>query len=43
LAVCKADAEQGGGKRGMDAEGFAEAEDGQKSKNFSVLSIKLAE
>jgi len=30
-------------KRGMDAEGFAEAEDGQKSKNFSVLSIKLAE
>jgi hypothetical protein len=30
-------------KRGMVAEGFKEAEDGQKSKHFSVLSDKAAE
>ncbi|TMJ53231.1 MAG: hypothetical protein E6G85_09295 [Alphaproteobacteria bacterium] len=30
-------------KRGMAAEGFAELEDGQKSKDFSVLSDGAAE
>jgi hypothetical protein len=30
-------------KRGMAAEGFGEVEDGQKSKDFSVLSEKAAE
>jgi hypothetical protein len=30
-------------KRGMAAEGFAEVEDGQKSKDFSVLSGEPAE
>ena len=30
-------------KRGMAAEGFGEAEDGQKSKDFSVLSGRAAE
>jgi hypothetical protein len=30
-------------KRGMAAEGFAEVEDGQKSKDFSVLSDSAAE
>ena len=30
-------------KRGMVAEGFEEAQDGQKSKHFSVLSDKAAE
>jgi hypothetical protein len=30
-------------KRGMAAEGFAEAEDSQKSKDFSVLSDDAAE
>jgi hypothetical protein len=29
-------------KRGMAAEGFAEVEEGQKSKNFSVLSDEEA-
>jgi len=30
-------------KRGLAAEGFTEVEDGQKSKDFSVLSDKTAE
>jgi hypothetical protein len=30
-------------KRGIAAEGFAEVEDGQRSKDFSVLSDKPAE
>jgi hypothetical protein len=30
-------------KRGLAAEGFAEAEDGQRSKDFSVLSDDAAE
>ena len=30
-------------KRGLAAEGFGEAEDGQKSRDFSVLSDKAAE
>jgi hypothetical protein len=30
-------------KRGLAAEGFAEVEDGQKSKNFSVIADKAAE
>jgi len=30
-------------KRGIAAEGFAEVEDGQRSKDFSVLSDKAAE
>jgi hypothetical protein len=30
-------------KRGLAAEGFAEAQDGQRSKDFSVLSDKAAE
>ena len=30
-------------KRGIAAEGFAEVDDGQKSKDFSVLSNKAAE
>ena len=30
-------------KRGLAAEGFAEVEDGQKSKDFSVLPDKAAE
>jgi hypothetical protein len=30
-------------KRGLSADGFGEAEDGQKSKYFSVLSDKAAE
>jgi hypothetical protein len=30
-------------KRGIAAEGFGEVEDGQKSKDFSVLSDKAAE
>ena len=30
-------------KRGLAAEGFIEVLDGQKSKDFSVLSDKLAE
>ena len=30
-------------KRGLAAEGFGEVEDGQKSKDFSVLSSKPAE
>jgi hypothetical protein len=30
-------------KRGMAAEGFAQVEDGQKSKDFSVVSNKPAE
>ena len=30
-------------KRGIAAEGFAEVEEGQHSKNFSVLSDKPAE
>ncbi len=30
-------------KRGLAAEGFGEVQDGQKSKDFSVLSEKAAE
>ncbi len=30
-------------KRGLAAEGFGEVQDGQKSKDFSVLSGKAAE
>jgi hypothetical protein len=30
-------------KRGLAAEGFEEVEDGQKSKDFSVMSDKAAE
>jgi hypothetical protein len=30
-------------KRGIAAEGFSEVEDGQKSKDFSVVSEKAAE
>jgi hypothetical protein len=30
-------------KRGLAAEGFGEVQDGQKSKDFSVLSNKAAE
>jgi hypothetical protein len=30
-------------KRGLAAEGFAEVHDGQRSKDFSVLSDKAAE
>jgi len=30
-------------KRGIDAEGFGEVEDGQKSKDFSVLPDNAAE
>ena len=30
-------------KRGLAAEGFAEVEDGRKSKNFSVIPDKAAE
>jgi hypothetical protein len=30
-------------KRGIAAEGFAEVEDGQKSKDFSVVVNKAAE
>jgi hypothetical protein len=30
-------------KRGLAAEGFGEVQDGQKSKDFSVLSDKAAE
>jgi len=30
-------------KRGLAAEGFGEVEDGQKSKDFSVISDKAAE
>ena len=30
-------------KRGIAAEGFSEVEDGQKSKDFSVLTEKAAE
>jgi hypothetical protein len=30
-------------KRGLSAEGFGEVQDGQKSKDFSVLSEKAAE
>jgi hypothetical protein len=30
-------------KRGLVAEGFVEVRDGQKSKDFSVLSEKAAE
>ena len=30
-------------KRGLAAEGFAEVEDGQKSKNFSVIADEAAE
>jgi hypothetical protein len=30
-------------KRGIAAEGFGEVQDGQKSKDFSVLSDKAAE
>jgi hypothetical protein len=30
-------------KRGLAAEGFGEVQDGQKSKDFSVLSQKAAE